>query len=67
MSKTSTVALALCMLMMCSGGLIAARKAAQAGDDETNDLLVSRVIRTNELEVWLLTEHLANIPMAKAD
>jgi starvation-inducible DNA-binding protein len=45
----------------------AARQAAQAGDDGTNDLLVSQVIRTNELQIWFLAEHLVNIPMAKAD
>ncbi len=45
----------------------AARQAAQSGDDGTNDLLVSQVIRTNELQVWFLAEHLVNIPMAKAE
>ncbi len=34
-----------------------ARRAAQAGDDGTNDLLVSDVIRTNEMQVWFLSEH----------
>lgn len=44
-----------------------ARKAADAGDDGTNDLLVSDVIRTNELQVWFLAEHLVNLPTVKAD
>jgi starvation-inducible DNA-binding protein len=35
-----------------------ARLAAKAGDDGTNDLLVSGVIRTNETQVWFLAEHL---------
>jgi starvation-inducible DNA-binding protein len=30
-------------------------------------LLVSQVIRTNELQVWFLAEHLVDLPMAKAD
>jgi starvation-inducible DNA-binding protein len=34
-----------------------ARKAAEMGDDGTNDLLVSNVIRTNEMQVWFLAEH----------
>src|SRR5213080_3309325 len=34
-----------------------ARQAAQEGDDGTNDLLVSDVIRTNELQVWFVAEH----------
>jgi starvation-inducible DNA-binding protein len=40
-----------------------ARQAAQAGDDGTNDLLVSDVIRTNELQVWFLAEHLVDTPL----
>lgn len=40
----------------------AARQVATALDDGTNDLLVSDVIRTNELQVWFLTEHLADVP-----
>jgi starvation-inducible DNA-binding protein len=35
-----------------------ARQASEAGDDGTNDLLVSDVIRTNEMQVWFLGEHL---------
>ena len=41
-----------------------ARQAADAGDDGTNDLLVSDVIRTNEMQVWFLGEHLVNTPLA---
>src|SRR5438270_10094675 len=33
-----------------------AKEAVDAGDDGTNDLLVSDVIRTNELQVWFLAE-----------
>ncbi|MEP6941918.1 MAG: DNA starvation/stationary phase protection protein [Betaproteobacteria bacterium] len=35
-----------------------ADKAEDAGDSGTNDLLVSQVVRTNELQVWFLSEHL---------
>ncbi len=38
----------------------AAKAAAEAGDDGTNDLFVSDVIRTNELQTWFLTEHLVS-------
>ena len=31
-----------------------ARLAAERGDDGTNDLLVSNVMRTNELQVWFV-------------
>src|SRR5690349_24449791 len=31
-----------------------ARQAAEVGDDGTNDLLISDVVRTNELQVWFL-------------
>jgi starvation-inducible DNA-binding protein len=37
-----------------------AREAAERGDDGTNDLLVSDVVRTNELQCWFVSEHLAN-------
>jgi starvation-inducible DNA-binding protein len=36
-----------------------AREAAERGDDGTNDLIVSQVVRTNELESWFVGEHLA--------
>lgn len=35
-----------------------AEKASDAGDSGTDDLLVSEVVRTNELQVWFLSEHL---------
>jgi starvation-inducible DNA-binding protein len=44
----------------------AARQVATAGDDGTNDLLVSEVIRTNELQVWFLAEHLVDGPVVRA-
>jgi starvation-inducible DNA-binding protein len=40
-----------------------ARRASTLGDDGTNDLVVSEVIRTNELQVWFLSEHLVNVPL----
>ena len=45
----------------------AAEAADDAGDDGTNDLLVSNVIRTNELQVWFLAEHLVDAPVVEAD
>src|SRR5262245_54180103 len=44
-----------------------ARKAAEAGDDGTNDLLVSNVIRTKEMQVWFGAEHVVDVPLARAD
>ena len=43
-----------------------ARLAAEAGDDGTNDLLVSNVIRTNELQVWFVAEHVVDAPLVRA-
>ena len=40
------------------GVRVAARHAAEIGDDGTNDLLVSEVIRTNEKQAWFVQEHL---------
>src|SRR6266446_1394395 len=39
-----------------------ARRASLLGDDGTNDLVVSEVLRSNELQVWFLSEHLVNVP-----
>lgn len=36
-----------------------AKGADKSGDDGTNDLLVSEVIRANELQSWFLYEHIA--------
>jgi len=41
----------------------AAAKVAELGDDGTNDLLVSDVIRTGELQAWFLAEHLVDTPL----
>jgi starvation-inducible DNA-binding protein len=43
-----------------------ARVAVEKGDDGSNDLLVSNVIRTNELEVWFVGEHLVDEPTVRA-
>jgi starvation-inducible DNA-binding protein len=45
----------------------AARQAAAAGDDGTNDLLVSDVLRTHEMQVWFLAEHLVDTPLVRAE
>ena len=44
-----------------------ARRANQLGDDGTNDLVISEVLRTNELQVWFLSEHLVNMPLVEAE
>jgi starvation-inducible DNA-binding protein len=43
-----------------------ARLAAQSGDDGTNDLIVSEVIRRNELQVWFVAEHVVAMPLTRA-
>ena len=43
-----------------------ARIADEGGDDGTNDLLVSDVIRTNELQVWFVAEHVVDVPLVRA-
>jgi starvation-inducible DNA-binding protein len=47
------------ILMECRG---LAREAESRGDFGTNDLLVSNVIRTNELQVWFVAEHVVETP-----
>lgn len=43
-----------------------ARRAAEGGDDGTNDLIVSDVIRSNELQVWFVAEHVVEMPLVEA-
>jgi starvation-inducible DNA-binding protein len=45
----------------------AARMASENGDDSTNDLLVSDVLRTNELQVWFVSEHIVDTDLVHAD
>jgi starvation-inducible DNA-binding protein len=44
----------------------AATRLTEAGDDGSNDLLVSNVIRTNELQTWFIAEHLVDTPTVRA-
>jgi starvation-inducible DNA-binding protein len=44
-----------------------ARQADENEDDGTNDLIVSDVIRTNELQVWFLAEHVVDVPVVRAE
>ena len=41
--------------------------AADKGDDGTNDLLISDVLRTNELQSWFIAEHVVDAPVVHAD
>jgi starvation-inducible DNA-binding protein len=44
-----------------------ARRASDVGDDGTNDLLISDVVRTNEMQVWFISEHLVEMPLVFAN
>jgi starvation-inducible DNA-binding protein len=44
-----------------------ARLAAARDDLGTNDLLVSDVIRTNELQVWFVAEHVVDTATVRAE
>jgi starvation-inducible DNA-binding protein len=43
-----------------------AEKADDLGDVGTNDLLASSVVRTNEMQVWFVSEHLVDMPLVLA-
>ena len=43
-----------------------AKRASALGDDGTNDVVVSDVLRTNELQVWFISEHLVTMPLVEA-
>jgi len=44
-----------------------AERASKLGDEGTNDLAVSDVLRANELQAWFLSEHLVNMPLVEAE
>ncbi len=44
-----------------------AGQADDAGDDGTNDLLVSNVLRVNELQTWFVVSHIVPEPLVHAD
>jgi starvation-inducible DNA-binding protein len=44
-----------------------AKVADDSGDDGTNDLVVSDVMRANELQVWFVSEHVVESPLTKAE
>lgn len=43
-----------------------AARSATLGDIGTNDMVVSDVLRTNELEAWFVSEHLVETPLVHA-
>jgi starvation-inducible DNA-binding protein len=44
-----------------------AERSTNIGDAGTNDLVVSDVLRANELQVWFLSEHLVDAPLVHAE
>jgi starvation-inducible DNA-binding protein len=52
--------------MILSDAHDAAGRVAALGDNGTNDLIVSDVIRTGELQAWFLAEHLVDTPLVRA-
>ena len=44
-----------------------ADRASKLGDQGTNDLAVSDVLRANELQAWFLSEHLVDVPLVHAE
>jgi starvation-inducible DNA-binding protein len=44
----------------------AEKRVAEMGDAGTNDLIVSDIIRTGELQSWFLVEHLVDTPLVRA-
>jgi starvation-inducible DNA-binding protein len=44
----------------------AAARVAERGDDGTNDLILSDLIRTGETQAWFLAEHLVDRPLVRA-
>ena len=53
--------------LICTESREFAGRADEAGDDGTNDLLVSDVLRRNELQSWFVAEHVVDTPLVLAD
>jgi starvation-inducible DNA-binding protein len=53
--------------LICREAREFAGTADEAGDDGTNDLLVSDVLRLNELQSWFVAEHVVDTPLVRAD
>lgn len=43
-----------------------AERSSKLGDQGTNDLVVSEVLRPNELQSWFVSEHLVEMPLVHA-
>ncbi len=43
-----------------------AERADKLGDAGTNDMVVSDVLRTHEMQIWFLSEHLVDVPLVHA-
>jgi starvation-inducible DNA-binding protein len=44
-----------------------AERSTKLGDAGTNDLVVSGVLRPNELQSWFISEHLVDAPLVRAE
>jgi len=44
-----------------------AERSTKLGDAGTNDMVVSDVLRTNELQIWFVSEHLVDAPLVEAE
>jgi starvation-inducible DNA-binding protein len=69
--KSQELPVELCRLMEAHQVIIRdwselAKRASALGDDGTNDVVVSNVLRTNELQMWFISEHLVTMPLVEA-
>jgi starvation-inducible DNA-binding protein len=42
-----------------------AKRAAESGDDGSNDLLISQVVRQNQQQVWSISAHLVEVSLVR--
>ncbi len=52
--------------LICKEARKYAKSADEAGDAGTDDLLISQVLRTNELQAWFIATHLVDEPLTRA-
>ena len=51
--------------VICRSAREVAEQASEAGDEGTNDLAVSDILRLNELQAWFVSEHVVDMPLVR--
>ena len=53
--------------MILKEARVLVEKADDLGDEGSNDMLASEVIRTNEFQAWFVSEHVVDTSLVRAE